>query len=87
MSHRGGTPPPLDPPLQTKVTIKGNNEIYKRENLVGPFFWYTDFWVPDPPPPLLILPLPAQPCLLQHPINNKQSTAMNQLITTSLPFP
>ena len=35
------------PPAQNKVTIIGKNE-----NLVGPFF-YTDFWVPDPPPPLI----------------------------------
>ena len=37
----GGVPPPP----QTKVTIVGKNEIYIRENLMGPFL------VPDPPPP------------------------------------
>ena len=38
-SRRGGTPPwtPLPPPPQTKVTIVGKKEIYKRENLIGPF--------------------------------------------------
>ena len=49
----GGRSAPQDrppPPLQTKVTIVGKNEIYKRENLMAPF-WYTNFWVPDPPSP------------------------------------
>ena len=63
--HRrsGGTPhPPLDPPPLTPAQsdFRGKNEIYHRENLVGPF-WHTNFWVPDPPPPppLLILPCPG----------------------------
>ena len=44
------------PPPQTKVTIAGKNDICKREIWSGQF-WYTKFWVPDPPPPsLLILP-------------------------------
>ena len=30
-------PPPWTPPPQTKVTIVGKNEIYRWENLVGPF--------------------------------------------------
>ena len=35
----GGPPPPLDnpPPPQTKVTIAGRTEVYRWENLVGPF--------------------------------------------------
>ena len=43
-----GGPPPLE--SLTNVTIRGNNEIYKRENLVKPF-WYTNFWVSSHPPP------------------------------------
>ena len=35
---------------QTKVTTVGKNEIYNRENLVGPFLVHK-IWVPDPPPP------------------------------------
>ena len=33
----GAPPPPSGETLQTKVTIVGKNEIYNRENLVGPF--------------------------------------------------
>ena len=43
---RGGPPPP-----QTKVTIVGKNEIYRWKIWLG-HFKYTNFWVPDPPPPL-----------------------------------
>ena len=56
---RGGgevPPPPRtpSPPLQTKVTTEGKNEIYDRENLVGPFLVHK---ILGPrPPPLLILP-------------------------------
>ena len=42
-----GTPPP-PPPDQSDHS--GKNEMYNRENLVG-HFWYTNFWVPDLPPP------------------------------------
>ena len=45
--RRRGVPPRWTTPLQTKVTIAGNNEIYNWENLSG-HFWYTNFWVPDP---------------------------------------
>ena len=45
---QGRCPPP--PPLpQTKLTIV-TNETYRWINLAG-HFWYTNFWVPDPPPP------------------------------------
>ena len=45
------------PPPQTKVTIVGKNDIYRWASLVGPFFWYTIFWVPDllPPAPSLLM--------------------------------
>ena len=46
----GGVPPPPDPPPpQTKGTIVGNNEIYKRGSLVGPF-WVRTLLGPRPPP-------------------------------------
>ena len=45
---KGGETPPPTPP-QTKVTMVGKNEIYNRENLVGPFFIHK-LWVPNPPP-------------------------------------
>ena len=50
--ERGGVtpPPPGTPPPQTKGTISGKNEIYRWENLIGPFL-DTHFWVPTPPPP------------------------------------
>ena len=38
VSRRGTPPPKPPPPPPTKVTIVGKNEIYIRENLVGPFF-------------------------------------------------
>ena len=44
----GGGP---SPPPQTKVTIAGKNEIYKRENVVGPFLVHK-LLGPNPPPPL-----------------------------------
>ena len=53
--RRRGTPLPL----QTKVSIVGKNEIYKRENLVGPFLVHKILGPRRPPPPLLILPKPA----------------------------
>ena len=34
----GGSPPPWTPRPQTKVTIVGENKIYRWENLVRPFF-------------------------------------------------
>ena len=42
------------PPPPTKVTIVGENEICKRENLVGPFLVHKLFG-PQTPPPLLPL--------------------------------
>ena len=45
----GGIPPSLDPPPPTKVTVVGKNEIYNRQNLVGPFLVHK-FLGPDPPP-------------------------------------
>ena len=40
---------PPSPPLQTKVTIVGKNEIYNQENLVGPFLVHK---ILGPSPPL-----------------------------------
>ena len=37
-------------PDQTKGTIVGKTEIYKKENLVGPLLVH-NLLVPDPPPP------------------------------------
>ena len=50
---QGGPPPPL----QTKVTIVGKNEIYNRENLVGPFLVHKRLGPRSPPP------LPSTPPL------------------------
>ena len=36
-SEDGGGTPPDTPPPQTRGTIAGTNEIYNRENRVGPF--------------------------------------------------
>ena len=41
---------PLPPPPQTKGTIAGNNEIYNREHLVGPFLVHKLFGLKPPPP-------------------------------------
>ena len=62
----GGAPPPPPPgppfpPLQTKVTISGKNDVSNRENLVGPFFCTQNFGSQTPPPPLPILPCPRSP--------------------------
>ena len=46
--NRRRTPPP-----QTKVTIAEKNEIYNRENLIGPFFGTHTFGSQTPPPGLL----------------------------------
>ena len=40
----------VPPPPQTKVTIVGQNEIYRWENLVGPFLVHK-LLGPRPPPP------------------------------------
>ena len=37
------------PPPPTKVPIVGKKEIY-HWNIWSDQFWYTNFWVPDPPP-------------------------------------
>ena len=48
--RRKGVYPP--PPIQTKVTIVGKNEIYDRENLIGPSFVHKLFGTrPTPSPP------------------------------------
>ena len=49
--RRGATPPPgpPSPPLQTKVTIEGKNEI--SNGAMSGHFRYTRFWVPSPPSP------------------------------------
>ena len=53
MKNQGGPPPqsPSSPPLQTKVTIVGKHEIYKRGNLIGPFLVHTLLGPRTPPPP------------------------------------
>ena len=61
--HRRRTPPPPRPrPPQTKVTIAGTNEIYRWEDLVGPFLVHKLLGpkppAPPPPPPPLLLMLP-----------------------------
>ena len=57
MYHNGRTPqeeggcpppPPAPPPFQTKVTIVEKTEIGK---ILSGYFWYTNFWVRDPPSP------------------------------------
>ena len=49
----GAPPPPRTPPLQTKVTIVGKNEIYRWENFVGPFLLHTLLGPSPPSLPLL----------------------------------
>ena len=53
---RRGFPPHT---LQTKVTIVGGGTKFIAGNIWSGHFWYTNFWVLDPPlpPSLLILPL------------------------------
>ena len=57
LGRGGGYPPPPGPPLQTKETTVGKNEIYNRENLIRPFLAHK-IRVPDPQAP----PAPARPC-------------------------
>ena len=56
-------PPPWKPPppLKTKVTIAGKNEIYRQENLIGPFFGTQTLGSQTPPP---------------HPSNTSLATAL-----------
>ena len=54
-TYTGIAGPP--PPPETKVTIVGNNEIYKRENLVGPFLVHKLLGPRPPTPPLFKLHL------------------------------
>ena len=46
-----GRPLGPPPPLQTKVTIVGENEIYHWKHLVGPFRFQTFLGSSRPPPP------------------------------------
>ena len=39
----------------TKVTLVGNNEISHWKKISSGHFWYTNFWVPEPPPFLPLL--------------------------------
>ena len=39
------------PPPRTKGTIVGNNEIYRRETLIGPFLVHKCLGPRPPPPP------------------------------------
>ena len=45
-------PKPPPPPPQTKGTIVGKNEIYRRENLIGPFLVHKHLGPKPPQPPL-----------------------------------
>ena len=69
-TQEGGTPCPRPPPPQTKVTIVRKNDIYKRENLVGPFLGHK-LWGTKPSPPLPPFPplkrRPAPPPLREQP--------------------
>ena len=55
--EEGGAPPPWTPRPKTKVTIAGPNEIYNRENIVGPFLVHKLLGL-RPPPPLSNTPRP-----------------------------
>ena len=46
-NHKRSPPPPSP---QTKVTIVGKNEIYNRENPIGPFLVHNVFRSQTPPP-------------------------------------
>ena len=48
----GGPPPPGPLPPQTEVTIVGTNEIYNRQNLVGPFLVHKLLGLSPSPRPL-----------------------------------
>ena len=52
--RRGGNPPPCPPQPPTKVPSREKTKCTVRKSGRANF-WYTKFWVPDPPPP----PLPA----------------------------
>ena len=58
-NDRGGPPPPPWTPL-TKVTIMGGKTKCTIGKIWLDIFWYSNFWVLDPPPPrssLLMLTL------------------------------
>ena len=48
--EEGGSPPP---PPKTKGTIVGKNEIYNREDLIGPLLVHTLLGPRPPPPPAM----------------------------------
>ena len=56
VSSRYGYPPPPRP-LQTKVTVVGQNEMSHRENLIGPLLVHKRLGPSPPPPPPPLLPL------------------------------
>ena len=75
MKTKGGGRLPPKPPPQTKVTIVGKNEIYNKENLVGPFLVHKIFGsqTPSPPPPSAQqtpCPLLSSPCARPYPQTN-----------------
>ena len=49
----GGYPPPVDPDFAVRKTK------FTEEDMDSDYFWYTNVWVPDPPPP-------PNPPLFQH---------------------
>ena len=55
----GGVPPP--PPPWARISW-GEDMKFTKENIDLGYFWYTDFRVPDPPPPAFLTHPGAQPC-------------------------
>ena len=52
-NRRRSPPPPLwTPPLQTKVTVVGKDQICNRDNLIGPVLVHKALGSQIPPPPL-----------------------------------
>ena len=61
-------PPPGPPPPSTKVTIAGNNKLYHRENLIGPFLVHRCLGPrpPSAPPNISRAQRPPLPLLALH---------------------
>ena len=69
-SSRGpliGAPRTPPPPPQTKGTIAGNNDIYHRENPMGPLLVHERLGPRPPPPPLNRRPAPRLLALSRRP--------------------
>ena len=63
----------------TKVITVGKNELYNRDNLVGPFLVHKLLGPRPPPSPILILPYAPPPLLIRGP-------AQVTVITTGIPL-